>query len=415
MGSVHYLPPEQANGKGCTVKSDIYSMGILMYELITGSIPYKGDNAVEIALKHLKEPLPSIRKKLPNIPQSIENIIIKATAKNPKNRYKDAREMHQDIVTALDPSKANEPKYVYKYSENDVEETKILNDTIKEVEKKVKEEKVKEKKKLEVEEKEESKKQNKLLIILGSIFTGLVLVTTVILLIYFNKSEVKQVVIPDVSAKTIVDASNILVEQGFKVTEDYKYVSSDEIENGYVVKTYPEIGRKVVQGKEIILYISSGPETFALEDYVGQNYLQVQTKLETMYGCNILIEYTTLDEEKFNDLTSEEEVLKTNPEAGTKIKKGATITLYIPELKVEYPDFSDGSYTLSDIEEFCQKNEITLKVDYELDDSVAEGTILKQSRPKNTIVVPGITFTITVSYKSEPSTLEDDTTDEDEE
>ena len=94
MGTVHYLPPEQAQGKGSTIKSDIYSMGIMMYELLTGLVPYKGDNAVEIALKHLKEPLPSVRKKDASIPQSIENIIIKATAKNPKNRYTDAREMH---------------------------------------------------------------------------------------------------------------------------------------------------------------------------------------------------------------------------------------------------------------------------------------------------------------------------------
>ena len=86
MGSVHYLPPEQASGKGATVKSDIYSMGILMYELLTGTVPFKGDNAVEIALKHMKDKIPSIRKQDPSIPQSVENILMKATAKNPRNR-----------------------------------------------------------------------------------------------------------------------------------------------------------------------------------------------------------------------------------------------------------------------------------------------------------------------------------------
>ena len=110
MGTVHYLPPEQAQGKGSTIRSDIYSMGIMMYELLSGLVPYKGDNAVEIALKHLKEPLPSIRKVSSSIPQSIENVIIRATAKNPKNRYADAREMYEDLKTALDDSRKDEKR-----------------------------------------------------------------------------------------------------------------------------------------------------------------------------------------------------------------------------------------------------------------------------------------------------------------
>ena len=117
MGSVHYLPPEQASGKGATLQSDIYSIGILFYELLTGKLPFKGDNAVEIALKHLKENVPGVREENPSIPQSVENIIIKATAKNPKNRYADAREMHEDLLTCLDPSRINEPKITLKYNE----------------------------------------------------------------------------------------------------------------------------------------------------------------------------------------------------------------------------------------------------------------------------------------------------------
>ena len=101
MGSVHYIPPEQANGKSATVKSDIYSIGIMMYELLTGSVPFKGDNAVEIAIKHMKEKLPSIRKQNPAIYQSVENIVLKATAKNPRNRYENARDMCNDLKECL--------------------------------------------------------------------------------------------------------------------------------------------------------------------------------------------------------------------------------------------------------------------------------------------------------------------------
>ena len=126
MGSVHYLPPEQAAGKGSTIKSDVYALGILMYELLTGKLPFKGENAVEIALKHMKDPLPSLRRELNDVPQSLENVIIKASAKNPKNRYSSAREMHEDLKTVMDEDRLNEPRHIYKYLEHDLEDTKVL-------------------------------------------------------------------------------------------------------------------------------------------------------------------------------------------------------------------------------------------------------------------------------------------------
>ena len=128
MGSVHYLPPEQASGKGCTTRSDIYSMGIIFYELLSGSLPFKGDNAVEIALKHMRDPLPSLREDNPAIPQSIENIILKATAKNPKNRYDTVKSMHLDLLTALDDERMNEEPYKYKYPEHEYEKKSKIKD-----------------------------------------------------------------------------------------------------------------------------------------------------------------------------------------------------------------------------------------------------------------------------------------------
>ena len=119
MGSVHYLPPEQASGKGATVKSDIYSMGIMFFELLTGTLPFKGENAVEIAFKQIKDDIPSIREINPSIPQSVENIILKATAKNPKNRYNNAKEMHDDIATCLNEDRVNEPRIGFKYPEHE--------------------------------------------------------------------------------------------------------------------------------------------------------------------------------------------------------------------------------------------------------------------------------------------------------
>ena len=398
MGSVHYLPPEQANGKGSTIRSDIYSMGILMYELLTGSVPYKGENAVEIALKHLKEPLPSIRKSLPSIPQSIENIILKSTAKNPKNRYKDAREMYEDIKTALSPERIDEPKWVYKYSERDLEETKVLDNIVEEV----KENDKKQAKKIEEEIEQESKKQNKVLVVLASIFTGLVIITTVVLFIYFDKSEVKTLEVPDVSTKKATEAANYLTDYGFDVLEEFKYVPSDSIEEGYVVKTSPEVGRKLKEGSKITIYLSSGPESFEMDNYIGKNYIEVQTILKEKYNCNTIVEKEKVEK---SDKKKENTVLKTDPEAGVKIRQGSSehtcsITLYIPEVEVNYPNFSSG-YTVDDVKKFCNDNDLKLQVKYEERTDIEEGVIIAQSRPEGTVVLPGITFTITVSTKPE--------------
>ena len=165
MGSVHYLPPEQASGKGATIQSDVYSMGILMYELLTGSLPFRGDNAVEIALKHIKEPFPSIKEKMSNLPQSIENIIMRATAKNVKNRYADAKEMHDDLKTALTDARAGEPKWQFKYAEDESEgktrkKDENFENTILADEKDIKAKKSEEKEKNKAKEKEQIKNKD---------------------------------------------------------------------------------------------------------------------------------------------------------------------------------------------------------------------------------------------------------------
>ena len=412
MGSVHYLPPEQANGKGSTLRSDIYSMGILMYELLTGGVPYKGDNAVEIALKHLKEPLPSIRKKLPELPQSIENIILRSTAKNPQNRYKDAREMHQDIITAMDESRANERKYNYVYSESDIEETKMLDNAVKEV---------KESEKMRKEDiirldREESKKQNKLLIILASIFTGLVVLAAavVFLLPYISKDETKK--IPDVSNLSAVDATNKLVEEGFEPTcrdndnqkIDYKYEASDEIKEGYAIKTTP--GSLAKEGREVCIVLSSGDASFEMEDYSGRNYIEVKTLLEERYKVNVIVEKQKVSEDENKE---ENSVIGTKPAVGETVKNGSTITLYIPEVEIVYPNFADGSYTVSQVEEFAKKYNLTLTIKEEENGVLTPGTIISQSRPAGNPVQEGVQFTITVA--KEPKIIggpEDDPGDE---
>lgn len=408
MGTVHYLPPEQANGKGSTIRSDIYSMGIMMYELLTGLVPYKGDNAVEIALKHLKEPLPSVRKFNSSIPQSIENVIIKATAKNPKNRYTDARAMHEDLKTALDESRQNEKRYVYPYPENDLEETKVLD---KELETLKKDEPAKKKKAKKAEDDDdfldENKKGNKTLIIIASIFTALVLTVTIGMTIYFEKTKVKNVEIPNVVNKEPTEAANELTDLGFDVDPEYKYTPSDTVEKGKVVKTSPEIGSKRKTGTKVIIYISSGAAAYIVEDFTGKNYLEAKGKIEAQCECNVTIEEEIVSEDK---KVTEDTVLRTEPAAGESSKLGSQIKIFIPKVEYKYPNFTSG-YTLEQIEEFASKHELKLEYKYQESATVPEGTIIKQSRAAKSVVTPGATLVITIA-KAPESITEGDPNDE---
>ena len=407
MGSVHYLPPEQAAGKGCTIQSDIYSMGILFYELLTGTLPYKGDNAVEIALKHLKEPLPSIRKELPNIPQSIENIILRSAAKNPKNRYADAREMHDDLKTCLDPSRANEKPYVYKYPEFDEEDAlqkeKAIEKTMEFKAIKLDDDKggVEIKK---ITEKDLKTKENKTLLILGAIFAGLAIVTTCIVLLIPKLTSSKDVIVPDVSGKTVDAAISILRKNGLKVSAENKTATSDTIAEGKVVKTDPSKGRTVKEGATITIYESTGIGATVLEDYTGQNYLEVKAILEKVNKLFVVVEKEEVDDtSKYTD----GQIIKQSPEAGSKVKEGATITLYIPDMTEAYPDFTTGSYTLTDIQAFCEKYNLTLKEEYVEKTDVEAGTIISQNRVAGSDIVSGMTLTITIASAPDDAGLTD--------
>ncbi len=420
MGSVHYLPPEQANGKGSTLQSDIYSMGILMYELLTGKLPYKGDNAVEIALKHLKEPLPSIKEELPNIPQSVENIVIKAAAKNPKNRYADAREMHNDLLTCLDESRENEEKIKLPYKEI-TEEAKTKQPkkeaVVKEPEKN--EKKSKEIKKEEEPKKESSeeilarqitkndlKKQNKLLIVLVAIFTFLIVAITTIVVLIPALTTNKEILVPDVTGYSVNDAINALQNAGFNVATEQQQTASAEIELGKIVKTSPLAGTKRTSGTEVILWVSSGDPSITLEDYTGKNYLEVQGALKAM-GLQVRVETRNVDMEKYE----ENAIIEQSPVAGEKVAEGDYVTLYIPNINV-YPDFTNGDYTYEDVVAYLKKYNVTVNKREKEDNSHPAGTVIEQSRIAGSSIQGNTSITITVAVKSATSEEPDDTCEE---
>lgn len=395
MGSVHYLPPEQASGKGATLQSDIYSIGILMYELLTGKLPFKGDNAVEIALKHLKEPMPSIRDEIADIPQSVENIILKSTAKNPKNRYSDAREMYEDLKTCLLESRSNELKTTFKYPENDYDETKVLKSVT------PKEEKKKKRKESEVEvpkkKKSEANNDNKTLIILGSIFVGLVLIITTIIVLIPLITKAKQVKVPDVTNYSITEAVKKLQDAGFVVSDEQREEASEIIPEGKVTKTTPPAGTIRKEKTEVILYRSLGDIKVTIEDYTGKEASEIKGKLEAL-KLQVTISKKEIDPEEIDDY-EEGIIMDQSVEAGEKLSEGAQIILYVPDIETKYPDFVEENYTLEEIESFCSDYNITVNKTYEITNEYPDGTIIKFNRAGKKIV-SGTSITVTIAKSS---------------
>lgn len=381
MGSVHYFPPEQANGKGSSLKSDVYSLGIMTYELLTGTLPFRGDNAVEIALKHLKEPIPSVRTELPELPQSMENIIIKATAKNPKNRYANATELHDDLITALNKERENEPLITLKYDEGVSEDTIVVQkDNVDDS--------------LVSQIKDQKKPKNKKFVVAGVIFASLAVLTLFALLILPMITKVPEVPVPDVSDLTQEEAIAKLKKVGLEVNPQIIEETSDKVEKGKVIETNPAIGTKVKEGREITLTISKGITTIEIEDYTGENYIEVKTKLE-LKGLKVEVQ----EKSTTKDIEDEQSIIEQSVEPGKKLKKGDSIILYIPVSKEYYPDIVKEGWSVGETEKWAEEKGINLITKYEETDKYDPGTIIKQSRGTSSEIVEGANFTITVAKK----------------
>lgn len=401
MGSVHYLPPEQASGKGSTIRSDIYSLGILMFEMLTGKMPFKGDSAVEIALKHMKEPLPSVKQLNPVVPQSVENIILKAAAKNPKNRYRDVREMADDIKTCLDEDRQNESKIVFKYPETDFSDTRSAM-TIKQEKKETKEEKPAIKQITEDDKIEKSNKKK--IILISSIICLLALVFIIVVIVIPKLTASKEVKIPDVYGMEISKAESMLKKSGFKI--DSKKKSSDEVDEDLVIETEPAKNRYAKKGTTITIYYSSGSKKIEVEDYTGQNAYEVKAKLELL-GLKITIEEKEVENSSsYKD--KKQLVISQSVDANKKLSPGESMVLYIPKILSTYPDMVTDAWTIDRATEFCEKYGLTIKVTYKETNDVQENVILAQSPKAGEEVFENETFKVVVSKKMITTTTESD-------
>jgi len=260
LGSVHYLAPELARGEAASFQSDIYALGITLYEMLTGKAPYNGDTPVQIAMKHMREDIPSVRDFNPTVPQSLENVIIAATAKNKAHRTKMAVDMHQALKECLNDKHKNDPKLVFKAD--------TLNDQTITID--------------QVSKMEKPKRRIGLLpALIGIGFMALVAfgIYGYILLSGIFNPAVELVTVPEVSGMTRDEAEDALLAEGITASGSIRYELTDDLASGLVVKTTPSAGTKIEKGSLVTLTLSKGMY-FVVGDYVNQKLDDVEALLQ---------------------------------------------------------------------------------------------------------------------------------------
>lgn len=387
LGSVHYLSPEQARGSKATVQSDIYAMGIIFYEMLTGHIPYDGDSAVTIALQHFQKPLPSVIAENPSVPQALENVVIKATAKKLTDRYKSVAEMYVDLSSSLSYNRRNEPKLVFDDATKADTKTlpKVSQSTLTSIPKVQAQTEHKPIKKTSQAVTEETyqpqapkKRRFKMryLIFLASI------VLVAASLVWILSRTPATIAIPDVAGQTVAEAKETLKKANFEIGEE-KSEASEKVEEGRIIRTDPEAGKTRKEGSKINLVVSSGKQSFQLSNYIGRKSTDVIAELKQKKVPENLIK---IEEEE----SSESEagtVLRQSPAAGTTydLSKASTITLTVAKkvTSVAMPSYIGSSleFTKNNLVQIVGIKEANIEV-VEVStapDGTAEGTVVEQS------------------------------------
>ena len=314
MGSLHYLAPELARGEKATAQSDVYALGIVFYELLRGEVPFNGESPVNIALKHMQEDLPSLLEFNPSIPQSVENIVIKATAKNLNDRYKSATEMLDDIKTCME--RQDEEKLVFSHDQ-DTDPTIVIDprsaftsgntapivDPVEE-------------KEVAAPKKEGffSKLVNKFKGLDTKAKVGVGVVTALVIAgiafaIYLGVKPDTSLM-PDLTEKTVEQAKEILKEYNVTISDDITEELSDEYEKGEIIATDPKKGTTIKEGDVVIVTVSKG-KYIVLEDYTGKKEDVAKKALEKL-KFEVEIEYEISSKTKGT-------VIDQSIEKGTKV------------------------------------------------------------------------------------------------
>lgn len=396
LGSVHYLSPEQARGGMANKKSDIYSIGVVMFELLTGRLPFSGESAISIALKHLQSETPSPKRWNPDIPQSVENIVLKATVKDPFRRYDSVTDMRMDLETALDPSRVNEPKFIIP---EDDEATKAIPIITSEHQLKPSHDTIVHP--IKKEPKKQPKKRVKALII-GVLLMAVLAVVT--LFVIPPLLEPKDVIIPDVTNLAIAEAIDELQSVGLKVKPEK--IVDESVAEGLVIKTNPPVNSTVKEGFEVTVYESLGKEKIKFENFIGYQLEDAKRELE-IHGISsdhILPNY--IDSEKpENEIVGQ---LQPKPDEALNPDemKGMWVIFQVskgPQLKM--PNML--GWTEEKVDKFIEDNNLSLdKSDQKYSNEVESGLVISQEPKNGTTIRKGSMVKVVLSKGPEPKVYE---------
>lgn len=401
LGSVHYLSPEQARGSMATSKSDIYALGIVLYELLSGKVPFDGESAVSVALKHFQEPMPFIRESHPEIPQSLENVILKATAKEPLDRYATCEEMMADLDTCLNEERLHEAPFM---PVSLLQETKVLTPLSAEVVAKadsgntivspppgVKAEPIHEYESGREAAGGKKKRKNWTFGLFGVLLLGLI---ASFFLFFYNNQEADALTVPDVSNMDQASARLALEDAGLvlgDITEEY----SDEVEEDAVIETSPKIGAAVEAGAEIDLIISLGEELFTLLDYEGQEYESV---LEDLRKEGFTIERT----HEFSSEVAAGNIISQSLEPGAEVRPSeTTLSFLVSDGNESYTMRDLSGYTRKSVEDYAGQYGLALTVTEAYSDTIAAGLVVSQSLAGGSAFVSGDALSVVISIGPE--------------
>ncbi len=424
FGSVHYIAPEQAKGSATDGRADLYSVGIIMYEMMTGELPFTGDTPVAVAIQHLSAEPPSPSAKNAHVPPGMEAIILKAMATQPDDRYSSATEMLAD----LENYKSNplSPVGLYKESEESDKEkeetlpTKVVG-AIEEDEKgnyKAEHPKLR-------RQKARFKYNEKLPVVAGILSALIFMVVAVVVFLSLLKGcgtdTGEPVELPNLVGKTYEEAAELLASneqyQFLKLKKGEETFSEDQ-EEGTIIGQNPIAGSTVKSNATVKVDISLGIREINMIDVVGMNYTEAANKLSTLFMQNKIMNVVIEPKYEVSETVPMNEVIRTEPELGTPIRSNDTVKVVISSGESEQPPIMpdlEGKKLVDAIKLLTDRKIPFDQVIEEYDDEAPVGTVIGQSIAKESFVKEGEKVDLIVSKGPEPTSEPDSETPPDSE